>query len=130
MKMEESIMWYFKTQRIAENGHTAPRFAIDLFKKNRISSLENELSNKDVIIDYLSKQLVFSTENNSNINNTSVKIEVVASNKGNVSKTLTCPGNSRINWIQQKQVFRKLEEKAFSCGWLFYVEQYLWTWTF
>ena len=75
---------------IRDKGDATPSFVIDLLK-NTISTLENKLSKKDSIINFLPEQLVFYTGNNSDINNTSGNIEVIASNKGNVSKNLTMP---------------------------------------
>ena len=52
--------------------------------KNKITVLERELSKKDVIIDYLTKQLVISTESNSHSNN-SVNNNVIGSYNRNTS---------------------------------------------
>ena len=82
MKMEEAIIsncrCHSQTQRIGE-GDATPRFVTDLLK-NKITVLERELSKKDVIIDYLTKQLVISTESNSHSNNNSVNNNAIASN--------------------------------------------------
>ena len=68
MKMEEAIISNFRyhsqTQRIGDEGDATPRFVTDLLK-NRITAFENELSKKDAVIDYLTKQLIISTESNS-----------------------------------------------------------------
>lgn len=79
--MEEAIICHSKTQRIEGKGDAAPQFTI--------WTLENKLSKKYAIIDYLSKQLVLSIGKEFNINNTSANIEVVWSNDGNVPKHLT-----------------------------------------
>ena len=42
--MEEAIICNSKTQRIEDKGDATPRFIIDLLK-NKISTLENKLSN-------------------------------------------------------------------------------------
>ena len=59
MKMEEAIIsnsrCHSQTQRIGDEGDAPPPFVNDLLK-NRITALENELSKKDTIIDYLTKQ--------------------------------------------------------------------------
>ena len=59
MKMEEAIIsncrCHSQTQKIGDEGDATPPFVIDLLK-NRITALENELSKKDTIIDYLTKQ--------------------------------------------------------------------------
>ena len=58
MKMEKAIIsscrCHSQTQRIGDEGDATPRFITDLLK-NRITALENELSKKDSIIDYLTK---------------------------------------------------------------------------
>ena len=83
MKMEEAIIsncrCHSQTQRIGEEGDATPRFVTDLLK-NKITALEKELSKKDVIIDYLTKQLVISAESNSHSNNNSVNNNAIASN--------------------------------------------------
>ena len=72
MKMEEAIIsncrCHSQTQRIEDEGDATPRFLAAL-SKNRITALENELSQKDAVTDYLTKQLVISTESNSDSNN-------------------------------------------------------------
>lgn len=42
--MEKAIICNSKTQRIEDKGDATPRFIIDLLK-NKISTLENKLSN-------------------------------------------------------------------------------------
>ena len=61
--------------------------------KNRITALENELSKKDAIIDYLTKQLVISTESNSHGNNNSVNNNVITSNNRNTSMSWDLTGH-------------------------------------
>ena len=62
--MEEAIISNFRchseTQRIGDEGDATPQFVTDLLK-NRITALENELSQKDAIIDFLTKRLDIST---------------------------------------------------------------------
>ena len=78
MKMKEAITCHYKAHRSGDEGDTTLQFVSDLLK-HRISTLENELSKKDARINFLSKQLVLSTGNSSNINNASVSIETIAS---------------------------------------------------
>ena len=81
-----------QTQRIGDEGDATPPFVSDLLK-NRITALENELSKKDTIIDYLTKQLVTSTESNSHGNNNSVNNNLIASNNKNTSMSLNFMGH-------------------------------------
>ena len=78
MKREEAIISnctsHSQTQRTGDEGDATPRFATDLLK-NKITALE-----KDAIIDYLTKQLVISTEINSHSNNNSANNNAIASN--------------------------------------------------
>ena len=87
MKMEEAIIsncrCHSQTQRIGDEGDATPRFVTDLLK-NRITALENELSKKGAIIDYLTNQLVISTESNSHSNNNPLNNNVVASRNRNM----------------------------------------------
>ena len=96
MKMEEAIIsnsrCHSQTQRIGDEGDAPPPFVNDLLK-NRITALENELSKKDTIIDYLTKQLVTSTESNSHGNNNSVNNNLIASNNKNTSMSQNFTGH-------------------------------------
>ena len=96
MKIEEAIIsncrCHSQTQRIGDEGDATPRLVTDLLKK-RITASENELSKKDAIIDYLSKQLAISTESNSHSNNNSVNNNVIASNNRNTSMSRDLTGH-------------------------------------
>ena len=96
---------------IRDKGDATPSFVIDLLK-NTISTLENKLSKKDAIINFLPKQLVFYTGSNSDINNTSGNIEVIASNKGDVSKNLTMSREFADNLDSTETNSQRTEEKS------------------
>ena len=120
MKMEESIIsncsCYWQTQKIGDESDATARFVTD-FLENRITALENELSRKDAIIDYLSKQLVISANKNSHINN-----NIIASNNKNmfmkVWMSWDFTGSFKVN---RKEWIERLNKKRF-CGRAHYIE--------
>ena len=96
MKMEEAIIsncrCHSQTQSTGDEDDATPRFVTDLWK-NRITALENELSKKDAI-DYLTNQLVISTESNSHSNNNPLNNNVVASRNRNMLMSCDFTGHS------------------------------------
>ena len=96
--------------------------------KNRIISLENEISRKDAIIDHLAKQL-FSSNNMSHANKKVFKTNEVNNDKDaplydksnaqdNVKKKVVITGDSMLNGINERGLSKhqKVKVKNFSGG--------------
>lgn len=99
MRMEEAIIsncrCHSQTQRTGDEDDATPRFVIDLLK-NRITALENELSKKDAIVDYLTEHLVISNESKSHSNSNSINNKVIVSNNRNTLRKVSMLGISRV----------------------------------
>ena len=97
MRMEEAIIsncrCHSQTQMTGDEDDATPRFVIDLLK-NRITALENELSKKDAIVDYLTEHLVISNENKSHSNSNSINDKVIVFNNRNTLRKVSMVGLS------------------------------------
>ena len=94
--------------------------------KNRIISLENEISRKDAIIDHLTKQL-FSSNNMSHTNKNVFQTNEVNNDKDaplyekssaqdNIKKKVVISGDSMLNGINERELSKHQKVKNFSGG--------------